>query len=62
MNTSSKAMEWLFCFSVVNLMLGCFFFFDRYDISDAVMFVQETSNVNMSNRLNGHTSLLIAKK
>ena len=26
MNTSRKAMEWLTCFSVVNLMLGCLFF------------------------------------
>ena len=23
MNTSKKAMEWLICFSIVNLMLGC---------------------------------------
>ena len=23
MNTSRKAMEWLFCFSIVNLMFGC---------------------------------------
>ena len=23
MNTSRKAMEWLTCFSMVNLMLGC---------------------------------------
>ena len=23
MNTSRKAMEWLICFSIVNLMLGC---------------------------------------
>ena len=22
-NTSTKAMEWLICFSIVNLMLGC---------------------------------------
>ena len=26
MNTSRKAMEWLFCFSIVNLMLGCLLF------------------------------------
>ena len=26
MNTSRKAMEWLICFSNVNLMLGCFLF------------------------------------
>ena len=26
MNTSRKAMEWLICFSIVNLMLGCFLF------------------------------------
>ena len=26
MNTSRKAMEWLFCFSRVNLMLGCLLF------------------------------------
>ena len=26
MNTSKKAMEWLTCFSVVNLMLGCLLF------------------------------------
>ena len=51
----------LFFCSEFNVRM-LFFFFDRYDISDAVMFVQETSNVNMSNRLNGHTSLLIAKK
>ena len=23
MNTSGKAMEWLICVSIVNLMLGC---------------------------------------
>ena len=23
MNTSRKAMEWLICFSIINLMLGC---------------------------------------
>ena len=26
MNTSRKAMEWLFYFSIVNLMLGCLLF------------------------------------
>ena len=26
MNTSRKAMEWLICFSIVNLMLGCILF------------------------------------
>ena len=26
MNTSTKAMEWLFCFSKVNLMFGCLLF------------------------------------
>ena len=26
MNTSRKAMEWLVCFSISNLMLECFFF------------------------------------
>ena len=26
MNTSRKAMEWLTCFSIVILMLGCFLF------------------------------------
>ena len=26
MNTSRKAMEWLICFSTVNLMLGCLLF------------------------------------
>ena len=26
MNTSRKAMEWIICFSLVNLMLGCILF------------------------------------
>ena len=26
MNTSRKTMEWLICFSIVNLMLGCLLF------------------------------------
>ena len=26
MNRSRKAMEWLVCFSIVNLMLGCLLF------------------------------------
>ena len=26
MNTSRKAMEWLICFSIVNLILGCLLF------------------------------------
>ena len=26
MNTSRKAMEWLICFPIVNLMLGCLSF------------------------------------
>ena len=26
MNTSLKAMEWLICLSIVNLMLGCLLF------------------------------------
>ena len=26
MNTSRKAMEWLICFSIVNLTLGCLWF------------------------------------
>ena len=26
MNTSREAMEWLTCFSIVNLMLGCLLF------------------------------------
>ena len=26
MNTSRKVMEWLICFSIVNLMLGCLLF------------------------------------
>ena len=26
MNTLIKAMEWLICFSIVNLMLGCLLF------------------------------------
>ena len=26
MNTSRKAIEWLICFSIVNLMLGCLLF------------------------------------
>ena len=26
MNTLRKAMEWLFCFSTVNLMFGCLLF------------------------------------
>ena len=26
MNTSRKVMEWLTCFSIVNLLLGCFLF------------------------------------
>ena len=26
MNTSRKAMEWLICFSSINLMLGCLLF------------------------------------
>ena len=26
MNTSNKAIEWLICFSIVNLMLGCLLF------------------------------------
>ena len=29
MNTSRKAMEWLICFSIVNLMLGCLLFNGR---------------------------------
>ena len=26
MNTSRKAIEWLVCFSIVNLILGCLLF------------------------------------
>ena len=26
MNTSKKSMEWLICFSIVNLLLGCLLF------------------------------------
>ena len=26
MNTSRKTMEWLICFSIVSLMLGCLLF------------------------------------
>ena len=26
MNTSRKAIEWLICFSIVNLLLGCLLF------------------------------------
>ena len=26
MNTSRKAIEWLICFSILNLMLGCLLF------------------------------------
>ena len=26
MNTSRKTIEWLVCFSIVNLMLGCLLF------------------------------------
>ena len=26
MKTSRKAMEWLFCFSILNLMFGCLLF------------------------------------
>ena len=33
MNTSRKAMEWLICFSIMNLMLGCLLFkkFKKFD-------------------------------
>ena len=35
MNTSRKAMEWLICFSIVHLMLGCLLFkkFEKFNES-----------------------------
>ena len=35
MNTSRKAMEWLTCFSIVNLMLECLLFknFNKFNES-----------------------------
>ena len=35
MNTSRKAMEWLICFSVVNVMVGCLVFktFNKFNES-----------------------------
>ena len=36
MNTSRKAMEWLICFSIVNLMLGCLLFKKRKKLMNLV--------------------------
>ena len=38
MNTSRKAMEWLVCFSIVNLMLGCLLFkkFKKFNESSSL--------------------------
>ena len=55
-NTATLAVE---PFSVLQIALS---FFDLHDISDKIMFLQESSIIKMSNRLNEHSSLLIARK
>ena len=56
-NTATLTIEPI---SIVQIALS--FFFDWYDISDKIMFLQELSNIKMSNRLNEHSYLLIVKK
>ena len=40
MNTSRKAMEWLTCFSVVNLMLGCLLFKKFKKVNESCSFLK----------------------
>ena len=35
MNISTKAMEWLICFSIVNLMLVCLLFKESKEINES---------------------------
>ena len=35
MNTSRKAMKWLICFSIVNVMLGCLLFKKSKNINES---------------------------
>ena len=46
MNTSRKAMAWLICFSIVNLMLGCLLFkkFKKFNESGSLSKVARTSS------------------
>ena len=50
MNTSRKAMEWLFCFSIVNLMFGCLLFkkFKKFNESCSSAFLNVVVIVNVS--------------
>ena len=45
MNTSRKAMEWLICFSIVNLMLGYLLFekFKKFNESCSLLKAAGTS-------------------
>ena len=38
MNTSRKGMEWLICFSIVNLMLGCLLFKEFKEFNESCSF------------------------
>ena len=42
MNTSTKAMEWLTCFSIVNLMLGCLLFKKSKKFNESCYFSKAT--------------------
>ena len=49
MNASRKAMEWLFCFSIVNLMFRCLLFEDHsmietHRLKSVVIFIQTILN------------------
>ena len=56
-NTATLAVE-----PISILQITPSFFFNWYDISDKIMFLQKTSNIKMSNRLNEHSSLLTGQE
>ena len=41
MNTSRKTMEWLICFSIVNLILGCLLFKTLKNLMNLVDFEKQ---------------------
>ena len=53
MNTSRKAIEWLICFSVVNLMLGCLLFekFKKFNESCSLLKAARLSSTYLKNKI-----------
>ena len=63
MNTSRKAMEWFFCFSVVNLMLGCLLFKQFKNLMNLVLRnLRKNKDIVITKRDKGNGVVILDRK